>query len=139
MRSAAIASQVPFSSWFGSWNFTLDDRPEPPPDNPWWTNVRNTSPGYLRTMGIALLHGRGLDRLDEQPPEPQVAVINQSFARRYWPGGNPLGRRIRAYSQYDLRIVGVVADTLGTCGFAGCAGGDAGRLDRSPIPRSTSR
>jgi putative ABC transport system permease protein len=134
VRSAAIASQVPFSSWFGSWNFTLDDRPEPPPDNPWWTNVRNTSPGYLRTVGIALLHGRALDRLDEQPPEPQVAVINQSFARRYWPGGNPLGRRIRAYNQYDLRIVGVVADTLGTCGFAGCAGGDAGRLDRSPDP-----
>jgi hypothetical protein len=85
-------------------------------------------------MGIALIHGRGLERADEQTETSQVAVINQSFARRYFPGANPLGRRIRAYGQFDLQIVGVVADTLGTCGFAGCAGVGAGRLDRAADP-----
>jgi putative ABC transport system permease protein len=134
VQSATIASQVPFSHWFGSWNFTLDDRAEPPAEDPWWVNVRNTSPGYLRTLGIALLRGRALERSDEDADTPQVALVNESFARRYWANGDPLGHHIRAYDQYNLRIVGVVANTLGTCGFAGCSGMGAGRLDRTPDP-----
>ena len=63
-----------------------------------------------------------------------MAIVNESFARRYWPQGSPLGHHIRAYDQYDLEIVGVVSNTLGTCGYSGCGGGGAGRLERTTEP-----
>lgn len=60
-------------------------------------------------------------------------MINETLARQYWPRGSALGHRIRAYER-DVAIVGVVADTRGTCDQSGCAGAGAGRLDRAPVP-----
>jgi putative ABC transport system permease protein len=133
-RSAAISGHVPFSRWFGAWTFTLDDRPPPPVEAPWWSTARTVSPGYFDTYRIPLLAGRLLEAGDDRPDAPQVVVINESFARRHWPAGGAIGRHIRAYDQYDLRIVGVVGKTLGSCGYSGCAGAGAGRLDRAIEP-----
>jgi putative ABC transport system permease protein len=133
VRAVAIAGQVPFSRWFGSWSFSLDDRPPPPADAPWWAGARNVSPSYFETMGIALRQGRLFDTSDDQPEAAPVAVVNESFARRHWPRGNAIGRSILAYGDRRL-IVGVVADTLGSCGRSGCAGSGAGRLERAVEP-----
>jgi putative ABC transport system permease protein len=124
--------ELPYGRVFNSWNFTLDDRPEPPPGNPWWANARGVDPGYFSTLGIAVREGHVFQAEDMRGP-PQVAVINQAFARKYWPKGTALGHHIRAYER-DVRIIGVVADTRGTCDQAGCAGNGAGRLDRAPEP-----
>ena len=125
--------ELPYGRVFNSWNFTLDDRPEPPPGNPWWANARGVDLGYFSTLGIAVREGRVFQAADLRGP-PQVAVINEAFARKYWPtAATALGHRIRAYER-DVRIVGVVADTRGTCDQAGCAGNGAGRLDRAPEP-----
>lgn len=132
VRAATIAREMPYGRVFNSWNFTLDDRPPPPVHDPWWANARGVSHSYFDTLGIAVLQGRGFVRADLQGT-PRVAVINQAFARRYWPRGNPLGRHIYAYER-DVVIVGVVADTSGTCDQAGCAGVGTGRLDRAPEP-----
>ena len=133
VRGATIAGQVPFSRWFGAWSYSLDDRPPPPAQAPWWAGARNVSASYFETLGISLVSGRLLDRNDDQPDAPPVAVVNESFARRHWPGGNALGRRILAYG--DSRpIVGVVANTLGSCGHSGCAGAGAGRLEKKVDP-----
>jgi len=136
VRASAVGSPIPYARWFSSWNFTLDDRPAPPPAHPWWASAQSVSPSYFATLGIPLVAGRTFDRADDERSQAEVAVINEAFARRFFPGANPLGRRIRAYD-YDLQIVGVVADTRGTCGYAGCAGGGAGRLDRNPEPEIT--
>ena len=124
--------ELPYGRVFNSWNFTLDDRPEPPPGNPWWANARGVDQGYFSTLGIAVREGRVFDAADLRGA-PRVAVINQAFARKYWPNGQALGHHIRAYERV-VRIVGVVADTRGTCDQAGCAGSGAGRLDRAPEP-----
>lgn len=72
-------------------------------------SLRYLTPGYFRTMGIALLDGRDVTRDDRQDTR-YVAVVSQSFANRYWPGENPIGRRFHiAFAERE--VVGVVADT----------------------------
>ena len=69
------------------------------------------SRGYFAAMGIPVLQGRPFDRRDT-PGSPRVLVVNQSFARRYFPDGRVLGRRILVQSsnQAVAEIVGVVGD-----------------------------
>jgi predicted permease len=57
---------------------------------PWYLQV---SPGFLRTMGISLVAGRDLEWRDTRPDLPSAVVVNESFARRYFPGESPLGKR----------------------------------------------
>jgi putative ABC transport system permease protein len=70
------------------------------------------TPGYLRAMGLRLIRGRWFDEGDRRG-STQVAVVSESFARRFWPGQDPLGRHIDvAFSDQRSwqEIVGVVAD-----------------------------
>jgi len=79
------------------------------PDTCW----RTVSVDYFGTMGIRLLAGRRFDSRDSAGSEP-VAVVNQTLARRFWPGGDPIGKRIATGIDSDdgwVRVVGVVADT----------------------------
>jgi predicted permease len=73
-----------------------------------WSYV---SPGYFDAMGIPLLAGRTLRKEDFNPKEIGV-VVNTALAERCWPGGNPLGKRIRLNSAqlyWHSTVVGVVA------------------------------
>jgi putative ABC transport system permease protein len=132
VEGATFAREMPYGRVFNSWNFTLDDRPAPPPENPWWATARGVGEGYFGTLGIPVRQGRVFQPSDMVAPA-KVVVINEAFARQYWPTGSPLGHHIRAYER-DVIIVGVVADTRGTCDQSGCAGAGTGRLDRAPVP-----
>ena len=68
------------------------------------------TPGYLETMGMRLLEGRDFNSGD-RTGAPRVVLINESLARRYWPGESPLGHRIRILGAEFQTVVGVVADT----------------------------
>jgi putative ABC transport system permease protein len=73
--------------------------------------VRLISPGYLRTLRIALRSGRDFiaaDTLDR----PAVVLISESMARRFWPGEDPLGKRLvlGVAPHVSQEVVGVVAD-----------------------------
>src|SRR5262249_20911562 len=50
--------------------------------------------GFFATMGIAILHGRGFLASDSADA-PRVAVVNEQFAKHYWPDGDALGKHIR--------------------------------------------
>ena len=69
------------------------------------TNQIYVTPGYFDTLQIPVLAGRAISDADGPDTEP-VVVINRSFARKFYPGENPLGRHLDR-----LRIVGVVQDT----------------------------
>jgi putative ABC transport system permease protein len=56
--------------------------------------LNRTSPGYFRTLGSPILAGRDFDAHDIVS-SPKVAIVNQEFARKYLPGGNPVGKRFR--------------------------------------------
>jgi predicted permease len=65
------------------------------------------SPGYLRTVGIPLLRGRDISPLDTRET-PRVAVVNQAAAAYYWPGQDPLGKRLRFFGdEKPAEVVGV--------------------------------
>jgi putative ABC transport system permease protein len=71
-------------------------------------SVRRVTPGYFRTVGLALLRGRLVEHRDATSA-PAVLVINQAAARRFFPGRDPLGAQIQFWGAART-IVGVVAD-----------------------------
>jgi predicted permease len=86
-------------------------------------NVVN--PDFFKTMGIPLLKGRGFAAVD-RAGAPRVALVNQTFARRHYPGGDPIGRRLKG-GDWDpaeewTTIVGVVGDVPYEKGLWGGAG-----------------
>ncbi|HVQ31534.1 MAG TPA: ABC transporter permease [Vicinamibacteria bacterium] len=66
--------------------------------------------GYFRVLHIPVLQGRGLEDADAERAAP-VVVVSAATAKRYWPGENPIGKRIRVVWDQDWRtVVGVVGD-----------------------------
>jgi predicted permease len=84
----------------------------PDPTGALSTECSLVSRGYFDAMGIPVVEGRPFDRRD-RTGTPRVVVVNQSFARRYYPDGRALGRRIlvQASNQAPADIVGIVGDT----------------------------
>lgn len=77
--------------------------------NPWasWEPV---TPSYFRTLGIPLMRGRGFTDADARDGAP-VAIVSEAVARRYWPGQDPVGKRLRLASEFPwVTVVGVAAD-----------------------------
>ena len=85
-----------------------------------------TSPGYFEAMGIPVFHGRGLMQDDMDHPERGSVVVSKSFAERFWPGEDPIGKGVSPNGftkQQFYRVVGVVGDVYsesaaGTRGLA---------------------
>jgi predicted permease len=71
------------------------------------------TPGYFETVGMTLVEGRSI-RDEDTASAPRVAVINQSLARLYFPGGRALGRTmevaVRSFKSPSVQIVGIVRD-----------------------------
>ncbi len=95
------------------WSFSIQDQPPASEAAMHAALGRMVLPGYLETMGIDVLEGRGVAAWDREDGEP-VVVVNKAFEEAYWPGGSALGKRIKRRT-YDsafpwLRVVGVVED-----------------------------
>ena len=80
----------------GSFNlsFTVEGWPPPKPGQEPTLETRVATPGYFQTMGIPLLRGRLFTAQDDERA-PQVALISESAARKFFPNENPIGRKIR--------------------------------------------
>ena len=79
------------------------------PDDSHWAENSLVAPGYFRVMGISLLQGRDFTEHDT-PDMPFVAVVNNTFAREYFPAGNAVGQRFYWGNLRLFTIVGVVDD-----------------------------
>lgn len=66
-------------------------------------------PGYFSSIGIPILSGREIGSRDT-PKSPPVCVINEAFAKRFFPGRNPIGKHVTSTFPHPMEIVGVVAD-----------------------------
>jgi len=91
-------------------NVSIEDAPRPD-GQAYSMQFRRVSPGYFEAMRIRVMRGRAFQPTDTEG-NPLVAVISESFARRYWPDRDPIGRRIKrgAAASPWAEIVGVVAD-----------------------------
>ena len=111
VTSVAMASAIPLTGGrpFNS-IFQIEGR-EARPDEPSPTfDLRAVSPGYFETLGVSLVHGRLFFETDV-PPSNEVALVNQTMARRYWPAGDAIGHRItQDAGKTYVTIVGVVSD-----------------------------
>jgi putative ABC transport system permease protein len=81
------------------------------PGSPRMVNHRLVSPGFLDALGVSVVKGRGLSVSDRAGATP-VALISTAMAQRFWPGQDPIGRRITRPGVDDewLTVVGVVGD-----------------------------
>jgi predicted permease len=106
VRSATIANVPPLSGIMYSTIVTsTDDRGEPVEGRAYMNAV---GPRYFSTLEMPLVAGREIDRQDSRGA-PGAAVINETLARRLWPGANALGRTMRLDGD-TLEVVGIARD-----------------------------
>ena len=75
-----------------------------------WANWDLATPRYFETMGIPIVRGRAFARTDTADAQP-VAIVSESTAARYWPGEEPIGKRVRISPRFEWStVVGVAAD-----------------------------
>jgi predicted permease len=107
VRSAGATLNPFIPNFFFQTTVEIDGKPAPD-GQPYTVQFRRATPKYFETMRIPLLRGRAFEDSDG-PGAPQVAIINQSFADRFWPGEDPVGRGVTRGNR-KLTVVGVVAD-----------------------------
>jgi putative ABC transport system permease protein len=111
VRAAGVATNVPFGFYGYDTKVAIQGRVFQPGDFP-QGSVENVSAGYFTAMRIPLRQGRLLADTDG-PDQPPVVVISQSFANRYFPGENPVGKFIKPGDEGKtawIKVVGVVGD-----------------------------
>jgi putative ABC transport system permease protein len=95
---------------------TPQDTTPPEPRGYFLVNHRMAVPGYFRDAGIRIVRGRAFDETDRLDGQ-KVAVISESFAKRFWPGQDPIGKTIKRGRANDQRppflVIGVFADVKG--------------------------
>jgi putative ABC transport system permease protein len=107
VHSAAVVSGVPVE--FGL-NLNVDILDGPVKLENQLTDWRYASIGYFETMGIPIVAGRGFEERD-RAGAPPVAVVSESFARRFYEGTEALGRHIRVFdTDGTIEIVGIAKD-----------------------------
>jgi predicted permease len=109
VRTAALSSVVPLTGGDSDMDFRIEGAPPPERDDQatvtWY---RIVSAGYFEAMGIRIERGRAFK---PREPAPEV-VINETLARRHWPGADPVGRRVRLGGDDSpwFTVVGIVGD-----------------------------
>jgi predicted permease len=109
VRSAAVTSGVPLSGASLMLNFEILG--QPPTGNKLAAEIRTVTPEYFATVRTPVLRGRAFTPAD-RAGAPSVVMINESAAKQFFPGGNPLGRRLKIDRDVPqgAEIIGVVAD-----------------------------
>jgi putative ABC transport system permease protein len=88
----------------------IDGRPTPD-GQPHTVQFRRVSPDYFKTLRIPILRGRDVQASDGADATG-VVVVSRTFADRFWPGEDPIGRRVRRNTGKMLTVVGVVGDVV---------------------------
>jgi putative ABC transport system permease protein len=113
VKQAAFSTNLPVVGGIGVWDFEIEGRPRPGPGQPMWSGAPAfVAPGYFETVGMQLVRGRFFTSDDRATSEP-VALVSEALQRKYFPGEDPIGKRIRVQGNPKnayARIVGIVAD-----------------------------
>jgi predicted permease len=110
VESVSGCSLLPFGYGENVTPFEIAGRPKPRVN--WYANINNVSPDYLKTMEIPLLRGRFFTREELRNPQG-VGAIDETLARRFFPGENPVGQSMKT-PWATFRIVGVVGGVKST-------------------------
>jgi predicted permease len=109
--AVTIVNRLPISGGEGNGDITIEGRPSAEGELGTST-FRRILPNYFAVMGIPVMRGRAFDDRDDGS-RGRVAIINASFARRFWPNEDPIGRRFKIGPRDTsgwLTVVGVAGD-----------------------------
>jgi putative ABC transport system permease protein len=112
VKAASAVSSPPLAGANSGTVFAVEGRPLPDPKNTPDADYRIVTPGYFRQLDIPLLKGRDFTDQDDSASAP-VALISATTARRFWPGEEPVGTRIRIGDVVKgtlVQVIGVVGD-----------------------------
>jgi putative ABC transport system permease protein len=110
VKAVSAVSVLPVSGGDSNGNLTIEGRDFPAAQSP-GASYRRILPNYFRVMGIPLKQGREFDERDTGAEK--VVIINEGMARRFWPDGDAIGKRIKVGPPQNepwLTIVGVAGD-----------------------------
>jgi putative ABC transport system permease protein len=112
VESAALTNQLPMSGDYDGQGTHIQAHPAANPADDPGPFRYGVSPGYIEAMRIPLLRGRSFTAADKTG-QPRVALVNEGFANKYWPGEDALGQRISLDDPVKgpwLEVVGIVGD-----------------------------
>ncbi|HEX8679025.1 MAG TPA: ABC transporter permease, partial [Chthoniobacterales bacterium] len=114
VTSATVTEPSPMNAPRNLVSFNADGSPPPEPRGFHLSYLRAAAPGYFKAMGQQLLQGREFAETDTAD-SPPVCIVTESFVRRFWPGQNGIGKRVK-WGRLDgprpwMEVVGVVGDT----------------------------
>jgi putative ABC transport system permease protein len=111
VQSAALVRGLPLTGNSATVQITLPDRETPPRGGEPQVQFNTATPDYFATMGIPFVQGR-LFNDDDRLDTPSALIINQTMARRFWPGQDPIGKQIKFVGDAGqaATVVGVVGD-----------------------------
>ena len=110
VEGAAIANVLPAAGWSPTRRLLIEDSPEHDVARRPTPGYREVSTGYFETMRIPIVSGRSFSSVDRENGQA-VAIVSEALARRYWPAGDPIGRRVQVGDSGPWRtIVGVAGD-----------------------------
>lgn len=107
VQCASAVTNLPFSGSRGATSFSIDERPTPPNTDQPHADNHEAYPGYFQAMGIRLREGRDFTENDDRS-HPGVVIVNELFARRFFPNENPLGKRITIGTPEEEKLYGKV-------------------------------
>jgi putative ABC transport system permease protein len=109
---AAAVYNLPACGAYSSRTIDVDGHPPADPRNPPSVDNRVATPDYFTVMRIPIRRGRAFTAADREGSAP-VAIVSESMAQRYWPGEDPIGRRLRTTRESAwITIVGVSGDLI---------------------------
>jgi predicted permease len=113
VEAAAVVNYLPLGGANSSDDYLVEGAAEAAPGQENDGRYRVCSPDYFATMGIPIIKGRGFTEQDKAGAPP-VVIVNETLARKHWPGADAIGKRIRFYGPLDkapwMEIVGIVRD-----------------------------
>jgi putative ABC transport system permease protein len=113
VESAAAVNFLPLGGSNASDAYLVEGEPEPAPDQENLARYRVCTPDYFQTMEIRVVKGRNFTDQDKEGAPP-VVIVNEAMARKHWPNGDAVGKRMRFYGPLDkspwIEIVGVSQD-----------------------------
>ena len=109
VRSAATSAALPLA-WIRITPVLPEGQPNVPLAQRAFIDIEAISPGWFQTMRVPLRGGRGFTDFDDADA-PKVVIANESFARRFWPGQNAVGKRVIVGRWTEpAEVIGVAAD-----------------------------
>jgi putative ABC transport system permease protein len=115
VESASLVNHLPIAGDVWGLQFSIEGRPRPEPAQVPRATFRVVYPGYFATMRLPMLRGRDVAATD-RVGAPRVVIVNEFFARRYWPNEDAIGKRVNFNPAADaatwFTVIGVVKNDV---------------------------